>query len=70
MFLLGNNMKKNIVKIALANTKMYMALLVVLSLSISYLTFLIAMNVKYAIDGVLFNNYNDIPRISKCNSKT
>lgn len=55
-------MKKNIVKVALANTKMYMVLLVVLSLSISYLTFLIAMNVKYAIDGVLFNNYNDIPQ--------
>ena len=40
---------------------MYLVLLVVLSIAISYLTFLIAMNVKYAIDGILFNNYKDIP---------
>lgn len=55
-------MKRNIVKIALKNTKKYLVLLVALSIGISYLTFLIAMNVRYAIDGILFNNYDDIPR--------
>lgn len=56
-------MKKNIVKIALKNTKIYLILLVILSIVISYLTFLISMNIKYAIDGILFNNYNDIPKV-------
>lgn len=56
-------MKKNIVKIALKNTKIYLILLVILSIGISYLTFLISMNIKYAIDGILFNNYNDIPKV-------
>lgn len=51
----------NISKLALKNTTVYLVLLILLSMSISYLTFLIAMNVKYAIDGVLFNNYNEIP---------
>lgn len=55
-------MKKNIVKVALEKTKVYLILLVVLSIIISYLTFLIAMNVKCAIDGILFNNYEDIPK--------
>lgn len=55
-------MKRNIVKIALKNAKKYLVLLVTLSIGISYLTFLIAMNVRYAIDGILFNNYDDIPR--------
>lgn len=54
-------MKKSIVKVALKNTKIHLVLLILLSIGISYLTFLIAMNVKYAIDGILFNNYNDIP---------
>ncbi len=54
-------MNKNIVKISLKNTAIYIVLLVLLSMSISYLTFLISMNVKYAIDGILFNNYNEIP---------
>lgn len=55
-------MKKNIVRISLKNTVRYIVFLVLLSISISYLTILISMNVKYAIDGVLFNNYNDIPK--------
>lgn len=55
-------MKRNIVKIVLKNTKIYLILLVIFSIAISYLTFLISMNVKYAIDGILFNNYNDIPK--------
>lgn len=54
-------MKKNIVKITLENTKIYLILLVILSIVISYLTFLISINIKYAIDGILFNNYKDIP---------
>ena len=58
-------MNKNIVKIALENTKIYLVILVIFSIGISYLTFLIAMNVKYAIDGILFNNYNDIPEYIK-----
>lgn len=56
-------MNKNIVKIALKNTKLYIVLLIILSISISYLTFQIAMNIKYAIDGILFNNYSNIPQI-------
>ena len=54
-------MNKDIVKISLKNTVIYIILLVLLSMVISYLTFLISLNVKYAIDGVLFNNYNEIP---------
>ena len=54
-------MNKDIVKISLKNTVIYIILLVLLSMGISYLTFLISLNVKYAIDGVLFNNYNEIP---------
>lgn len=55
-------MKKNIAKIALKNTKIYLVILVILSVGISYLTFLISMNIKYSIDSILFNNYNDIPQ--------
>lgn len=58
-------MKKHIAKVALKNTKTYLILLVILSIVISYLTFLISMNVKYAIDGILFNNYNDVPKCLK-----
>ena len=58
-------MNKNIVKMALENTKIYLVILIIFSIGISYLTFLIAMNVKYAIDGILFNNYNDIPEYVK-----
>ena len=54
-------MKKNIVKVSLKNTKAYVVLLVLLSVAISYLEFLIAMNVKYGIDGILFSNYSEIP---------
>ncbi len=58
-------MNKNIVNIALKDTKIYLFVLVILSAGISYSTFLIAMNVKYAIDGVLFNNYNYVPEYLK-----
>lgn len=56
-------MKKSIVKVALKNTVIYLVLLVLLSMIISYLTLLIANNVKYAIDGVIFNDYDNIPVI-------
>ena len=55
-------MRKDIAKIALKNTKIYLVILVILSVGISYLTFLISMNIKYSIDSILFNNYNDIPQ--------
>lgn len=54
-------MKNSIVIVALKNTIIYLILIVLLSISISYLTILIAMSIKYATDGVLFNNYNVIP---------
>lgn len=55
-------MKKDIARITLKNTKIYLVILVILSIGISYLTFLISMNIKYSIDSILFNNYNDIPQ--------
>jgi len=55
-------MKRNIIKVALSNTKRYLVFLVILSISISYLTILISLFVKYAVDGILFSNYADIPK--------
>ena len=54
-------MKKNIVKIALKNTVKYVVSLILLSMSISYITLLVSMVIKHGIDGVLFNDYTDIP---------
>lgn len=54
-------MKRNIVKVALKNTLMYVIILIILSSSIAYLTLLISLNVKYAVDGILFNDYSSIP---------
>lgn len=54
-------MKTNIIKIALKNTVIYLILLVLLSVSISYITIQISLFVKYGIDGILFNNYTNIP---------
>ena len=51
-------MKKGIIKIALKNTVIYLILLVILSVSISYITIQISLFVKYAIDGILFNFYS------------
>ena len=68
------NTSKNIVKVALKHTIIYIFLLVLLSIIISYLTYLISMNIKYAIDGILFSNYNEIPiyinKLMKQNYKT
>ena len=54
-------MKKSIVKVALKNTIKYIILLVVLSICISYLIILISLMVKYAVDCILFENYENIP---------
>ncbi len=54
-------MKKDVIKLALKDTKIYLILLVLLSMSISYIKVQIALYVMYAIDGILFNNYSDIP---------
>lgn len=51
-------MRRSVVKIALQDAVKYIILLVLFSMIISYLTILISMNVKYAIDGILFNNYS------------
>lgn len=55
-------MKKNIIVISLEHTLKYVISLILISISISYITLLISMTIKYAIDGVLFNNYMDIPQ--------
>lgn len=55
-------MKTNIIKVALRNTLIYLVLLILLSISISYITIQISLFVKYGIDGILFNNYSDIPK--------
>lgn len=52
---------KSITKIALSNTIIYLIFLFFLSISISYIGVQISLCVKYAVDGIIFNNYNDIP---------
>lgn len=59
------NIQKNVLNIALSKTKKYIILLILLSITISYLTIEIARNIKYAIDGILCNNYEMIPRYIK-----
>ena len=53
------------INIALSKTKKYIILLILLSIIISYLTLEIARNIKYAIDGILCNNYAMIPKYIK-----
>ena len=55
-------MKTNIIKIALKDTVIYLILLVLLSVIITYITIQISLFVKYGIDGILFSNYTDIPK--------
>lgn len=55
-------MKTNIIKVALKNTVIYLILLVLLSVSITYITIKISLFIKYEIDSILFNNYSDIPK--------
>ncbi len=54
-------MKNNIIKISLKNTIKYIITIFLLSISISYITIQISLNIKYAIDGVILNNYTNIP---------
>jgi len=56
-------MKNNVIKISLKNTAKYIILLTLLSIIISYITIQISLNIKYAIDGVLFNNYENMSPI-------
>lgn len=59
------NIKRNVVSISLKNTIKYIISLIILSISISYITLQISLNVKYAIDGILFNDYSEIPEYIK-----
>ena len=59
------NIKRNVVNISLKNTKKYIILLIILSMIISYITLQTSLNIKYAIDGILFNDYTDIPEYIK-----
>ena len=61
----GYIMKIKVLNIALSKTKKYIILLILLSIIISYLTLEIARNIKYAIDGILCNNYAMIPKYIK-----
>lgn len=54
-------MKKSIVRVALKKTQVYLIMLVILSMIIAYLTIFISINIKYAIDGIIFNDYTAIP---------
>lgn len=58
-------MKKYIVIKALQKTKMYMFLILIFSIIISYLNIQIPLYLKYAIDGISFNNTNEIPKFIK-----
>ncbi len=58
-------MKRNVIVISLEHTLKYIVLLILISISISYITLLTSMTIKYAIDGVLLNNYIDIPEYVK-----
>ena len=55
-------MKRSIVKIALNNTQKYFILLILLSISISYITLLISLKVKYVVDNIIFQ-YVDMPSL-------
>lgn len=54
-------MKRNVINIALEKTAKYIILLIILSMVISYITLQVSINIKYAIDGILCNNYEMIP---------
>jgi len=55
-------MKNNIITIGLKGTKKHIFLLLILSILFSYLTLQIAIYVKYAIDNVICNDYNSLPK--------
>ena len=54
-------MKNNVITIGLKGTKRYIFLLLILSIIFSYLTLQTAIYVKYAIDNVICNNYENLP---------
>lgn len=58
-------MKNNVITIGLKGTKRYIFLLLILSIIFSYLTLQTAIYVKYAIDNVIYNDYENLPIIIK-----
>lgn len=56
-------MKNNVITIGLKGTKRYIFLLLILSILFAYLTLQTAIYVKYAIDNVICNNYEELPLI-------
>ena len=58
-------MKNNVITIGLKGTKRYIFLLLILSIIFSYLTLQTAIYVKYAIDNVIYNDYDGLPRLIK-----
>lgn len=58
-------MKKNVITIGLKGTSKYIAFLLILSISFSYLTLQTAKYIKYAIDSVICNNYEILPTFLK-----
>ena len=58
-------MKRKVLNIALAKTKKYIIILILSSIFFSYITLKIAENLEYAIDGILFNNYDIIPEYTR-----
>lgn len=55
-------MKSNIVIKALKNTKLYIIIIPIFSMIITYLTLQVPLYLKYAIDGLAFDNIEAIPR--------
>lgn len=58
-------MKNNIVYKVLKGLKKYFFILVLLGFLVSYITIQIAVLMQYAIDGIIFQNYNCLPTILK-----
>lgn len=58
-------MKNNVITIGLKGTKRYIFLLLILSMIFSYLTLQTAIYVKYAIDNVIYNDYESLPILIK-----
>ena len=54
-------MKKNIVYEVLKGIKRYFLILITLGFLVSYITIQIAVFIQYAIDGVIFQDYNKLP---------
>ncbi len=59
-------MKKNIVYEVLKGIKRYFFILILLGFLVSYITIQIAVFMQYAIDGILFQNYDSLPIFLRC----